>query len=199
MSLRPTILSLCDYTGVWSAPYAENGYAVVQIDLRHGQDVRLLKYPGKVHGILAAPPCTHFALSGAHAWERKGDKALLRGLALVDACLRFVAVCKPKWWVLENPRGRITDYIGPHQFEFDPWEYAGYLMDPERERYSKRTLLWGSFVKPRTKPVRPIKTRVTRKGRPHMSASRTTTHQTGSDQRSGTPEGFARAFFEANP
>ena len=32
---------------------------------------------GPVHGILAAPPCTHFAVSGARWWKRKGPDALL--------------------------------------------------------------------------------------------------------------------------
>lgn len=67
-----TILSLCDYSGVWCAPYREAGYNVVQIDLKHGQDVRLLEFPGEVHGILCAPVCTMFARSGA--WARKREK-----------------------------------------------------------------------------------------------------------------------------
>lgn len=51
------ILSLCDYTGNWSQPYADAGYDVVRIDLQHGGDVRLLEMDTKpVHGILAAPP-----------------------------------------------------------------------------------------------------------------------------------------------
>jgi hypothetical protein len=44
--VRPQlILSLCDYTGEWSKPYRDNGYDVVQVDLAHGQDVRLLELP----------------------------------------------------------------------------------------------------------------------------------------------------------
>jgi hypothetical protein len=63
--LRPQlILSLCDYTGEWSRPYREDDYDVIQVDLGHGQDVRLMELPSKpVHGVLAAPPCTVFANS----------------------------------------------------------------------------------------------------------------------------------------
>ena len=65
--MKGTILSLCDFTGSWSRPYREAGYHVVQVDLQHGQDVRLLRRLAEpVHGILAAPPCTHFSRSGAH-------------------------------------------------------------------------------------------------------------------------------------
>lgn len=65
MPFAKTILSLCDYTGAWSDPYRDAGYDVIMVDLANGKDVRLLPYPtGRVHGILAAPPCTHFALSG---------------------------------------------------------------------------------------------------------------------------------------
>ncbi len=84
-----TVLSLCDYTGNWSRPYREAGYDVRQVDLQHGDDVRLFEaLPYPVRGVLAAPPCTDFAGSGARWWEGKGQKPLLNGLALVDACCR---------------------------------------------------------------------------------------------------------------
>ena len=79
------ILSLCDFSGVWSEPYVEDGYDVLRIDLKHGDDVRLLELPDRhVHGILAAPPCTVFANSGAR-WERS-EREMLDGLSIVDAC-----------------------------------------------------------------------------------------------------------------
>ena len=86
-SFGKTILSLFDYSGNWSKPYRDAGYHVIQIDIKHGQDVRLLKLAGlpTIHGILAAPPCTEFASSGARWWAEKGEQALLDGLALVDA------------------------------------------------------------------------------------------------------------------
>lgn len=64
--LRPQlILSLCDYSGVWSKPYEDDAYDVVRVDLKHGGDVRLLEHPGRpIHGVLAAPPCTVFANAG---------------------------------------------------------------------------------------------------------------------------------------
>ena len=186
-----TILSLCDYTGQWSAPYRERGYDVVQMDLKRGHDVRLLPYRrGGVHGILMAPPCTTFAGSGARWWEEKGEDDLLAGLALVDACLRAVAVYEPKWWALENPVGRLSRYLGPAAWSFDPHEFAGWSDDPDAEAYTKRTLLWGRFNEPEKRPEPPVLG-----SRMHLlppSPDRAAL-------RSVTPQGFARAFCEANP
>ncbi len=58
--LIKTVLSLCDYSGVWSQPYADTGYNVIRVDLQTSeQDVRLVEFPGPVHGILAAHPHHH--------------------------------------------------------------------------------------------------------------------------------------------
>lgn len=131
------ILSLCDFSGSWSRPYAEAGYTVHQLDLKTTGDIRLFEYPGHVHGILAAPPCTHFAVSGARWWSEKTDADLLEALSVVDACLRLVTVCQPKWWAIENPVGRLTRWIGEPAMYFDPYEFG----DP----YTKKTGLWGRF------------------------------------------------------
>lgn len=177
------VLSLCDYTGSWSRPYEEAGYLVIRVDLKHGQDVRLMEMPQqRVHGILAAPPCTVFASSGAR-WERSSAD-MIEGLSVVDACLRLVAICQPTWWALENPIGKLSRYIGKPAMYFNPSDYG----DP----YTKRTCLWGKFNPPVPNRVTP-----TEGSRMHLryggKSERT------KELRSATPEGFARAFFEANP
>jgi hypothetical protein len=188
MSLLRTILSLCDYSGHWSAPYREAGYDVVQVDLQHGQDVRLLEFPGSVHGILAAPPCRVFCRPGARLWDAWGTDGLCEGLSLVDACLRFVAICKPQWWALENPPGRLHRFLGPPSFEFHPWEYG--------DAYTKHTYLWGKFSHPVKQPVAP------ETYPDHLPAGRRdrTSRMSSSarNERAATPQGFAKAFFEAN-
>ena len=182
-SFGKTILSLFDYSGNWSKPYRDAGYHVIQIDIKHGQDVRLLKLAGlpTIHGILAAPPCTEFASSGARWWAEKGEQALLDGLALVDATMRIITVTNPVWWALENPVGRLTHYIGEPRLWFDPCDYG----DP----YTKRTGLWGTFNADlplnRVDPTEGSKMH-------NMSSS-------WKSQRATTPEGFAQAFFDANP
>lgn len=191
---KPIILSLCDRTGNWPKFYRDSGnYLVVQVELEHGRDVRLLrKLRSPVHGILASPPCTHFSRAGAWMWKEKGTTALIEGLALVDACLRAVAIYQPQWWCLENPIGRLQDYLGPPSFKFDPCDYG----DP----YTKRTWLWGKFNPPPPTATPEFRNNVRAlKGKP---GTRDRTTWLGSKQarrRSETPLGFARAFFEANP
>jgi hypothetical protein len=146
------------------------------------EDVRLYVPPEEVHGILAAPPCTHLAGSGARWWGSKGESALLESLSIVDACLRIIMVTRPVFWALENPVGRLSTYIGKPDMYFHPYEYG----DP----YSKKTCLWGKFVKPRKSPVTPVS-----KSPIHYMAP----GPERSALRSITPSGFAKAFFEANP
>ena len=194
--MKGLILSLCDITGNWSRPYLEAGYEVVTVDTRSGQDVRLMRRPaGRVHGILAAPPCTHLARSGALHWAAKGDGAILEAMSVVDACLRLVAVCRPEWWALENPEGRIRDYLGEPAFKFDPCQFG---VD---EPWTKRTLLWGHFTPPLPlfAPTARISTRPLAFGTKPGSRDRTTVlGSRNREARSATPIGFAKAFFEAN-
>jgi hypothetical protein len=106
----------------------------------------------------------------------------LEGLSVVDACLRIVTLTRPQWWVLENPVGRLRDYLGPPLHTFDPCDYG----DP----YTKRTQLWGQFRAPVMRPVEAVEG-----SKMHLlppSPDRAAL-------RSVTPAGFARAFFEANP
>lgn len=189
------ILSLCDFTGNWARPYADAGYGVRLVDLKRGQDVRLMERPDEpVHGILAAPPCTVFANSGAR-WPRT-EAEMREGLSIVDACLRLVAVCRPTWWALENPVGKLSRYLGPPAFRFHPWQYG----DP----YTKLTCLWGCFTPPlplfhTQKEIEPAEG-----SRMHLlpGATRHDSPAVAEKKRAArsvTPEGFARAFFEANP
>ena len=177
---KKVILDLCGGTGAWSAPYAAAGYDVRNITLPD-YDVRIFVPPENVYGILAAPPCTHLAISGARWWKQKGIEALYEGLATVDACLRIILVCKPKFWVLENPVGRLTKYIGKPQFKFDPCDFG----DP----YTKKTYLWGLFNAPKKNPVEPIGKNFIHTMPPGPDRTK---------RRSITPPGFAQAFFEAN-
>ncbi len=189
-----TILSLCDFTGNWSRPYENAGYHVIRVDLQDGQDVRLLRHIAEpIHGILAAPPCTHFSRAGACHWETKGETALIEGLAVVDACLRTVAIYHPAWWVLENPIGRLKDYLGPPKWKFDPYMFG----DP----YTKRTWLWGHFTPPLPLFAPQARCQVEPIMVGTVGNRDRTSRMSGQDavKRSATPPGFARAFFEVNP
>jgi hypothetical protein len=185
--MKRRILSLCDFSGNWSKPYVDAGFEVIRIDLKHGQDVRWMEYPGKVFGVLAAPPCTAFAGSGAQYWPIKDtDGRTLEGISIVDACMRIITISQPEFWALENPVGRLRRWLGPPTMLFDPCDFG----DP----YTKKTLLWGRFNIPPKKPVIPEK--VCSQGswiqRLGGSSERT------KELRSITPMGFSKAFFEVN-
>jgi hypothetical protein len=172
------ILDLCAGTGAWSQPYVDAGYTVIRLTLPE-VDVRLVhRLPGKVHGILAAPPCTVFSNAGAR-WPRTTEQ-MIEGISVVDACLRAVVIYEPSWWVLENPVGKLRRWLGAPTMTFQPCDYG----DP----YTKRTLLWGRFTAPKQTPVMP-----TLGSKMHKLSSKQKI------ERSITPPGFARAFFEANP
>jgi hypothetical protein len=210
MSKAKTILSLCDHSGTWCKPYRDAGYNVIQIDLKLGDDIRLIEFKDiKVHGIMCAPPCTDFSVSGAQYWPAKdADGRTLQSLALVDACLRAVAIYSPNWWVLENPVGRLRRWIGPPAYSFNPCDFGGYLgpdessgpLFPNQDAYTKKTLLWGKFNEPIKKAVTPVFL-TAKNGDKYCPAFMKTggKSERTKELRSVTPKGFAQAFFEVNP
>lgn len=167
-----TILDLCSGSGAWSSPYKAAGYNVWRITLPVA-DVHTLEVPDKpVHGILCAPPCTEFSLA------KNGQPRDIRaGLETVSACLRLVVACRPSWWALENPIGLLGHYLGTPRDTWQPYEFG----DP----HTKATAVWGEF----NIPVRG----------PFVQATCSAMDHGDADERAITPEGFARAFFEANP
>jgi hypothetical protein len=201
--MRKLILSLCDRSGNWPSSYmADSEYGVMRIDVLDGGDIRLLPFIDRpVHGILAAPPCTHFASSGACWWEEKGDTAILEGMQVADACLRMVAIYNPVWWALENPVGRLRNWLGPWSWAFDPREYGGYLQPgekshdceqfPANDGYTKKTCIWGTAIRPSPRTVAVAKN--IKGNRYNNNCFNNHKHH-----RSVTPLGFARAFYEAN-
>lgn len=171
------ILDLCGGTGSWSKPYKDAGYDVRVVTWP--EDVRFYVPPKDVHGILAAPPCTMFASSGAR-WPRTNEQ-MLEALSVADACVRIIVTTKPKWWTLENPIGKLQRWYGKPKMYFQPYEYG----DP----YTKRTALWGDFTPPIKTPVEPIEGGKIWKMPPSPDRQA---------KRSMTPQGFAQAFYKAN-
>lgn len=211
------ILSLFDSSGQWSQPYRDMGYQVIQLDLNHGHDLlqdiafvqnaidELRAQGGHFAGVIAQPPCTTFAASGARWWEPRHNKPWLNAIRkmwgpfaakefaspveynqyLVMATQEYIARAKPDFFVIENPVGRIEEMAGlpkplmaiqPHNFG-----------DP----YTKRTHLWGTFnTALETANVDPVEG-----SKMHKLRGR---DEKDEGLRSLTPEGFAYAFALAN-
>ncbi len=201
--MKKIILDLCGGTGSWSKPYAADPRYDVRLITLPDRDVRafardVLKRrpaaPSRVHGILAAPPCDHFSVSGAQYWPAKdADGRTADALSIVDACLdiiEFYAGDFLKFWALENPVGRLRGLrvhrMGEPRLIFDPCDFG----DP----YTKKTLLWGEFADLKKTPVEPVR----------VCAQGSWVQRLGgkSDKtkllRSMTPQGFATAFYRAN-
>ncbi len=210
------VISLFDHSGTWSKPFEDAGYDVRRYDIKNGddlltwfpnQDIAEIKASGKeIVGVLAAPPCTSFASSGARWWKDQHDKAdvalvekkygyqaskyfdtpLEYAQALVAATEAIIELANPtEFHATENPVGRIQRMTGlPNPLlTFDPNIYG----DP----YTKKTQLWGSF-----NPNLPVaKVEPTQGSLMHKLRSG---DEKDGGLRSLTPEGFAYAFFMAN-
>ena len=187
-----TILSLFDASGEWAKPWYEAGYDVHTFDIQTGEDIsnfnaEYLLENGygdlNIWGILAAPPCTDFASSGAQFWAKKDAKGQTEiSNELVMQVIRTVNFLQPKIWALENPVGRIAklNNLPPAHLTFDP----NYYGDP----YTKKTLLWGNFEN--NLPLAPVE--------PTEGSKIQKISGKNKYARSLTPEGFAYAFFMAN-
>ena len=187
------ILSLFDYSGNWPKYYREAGYEVYSLDIKNGFDILELDVYndiiplGKIHGILAAPPCTDFAGSGAQYWKQKDlDGRTAKSLELIDKVLEIVDKTNPIWWALENPVGRLQK-LRPQLG--NPWYFQPHWFG---DTYTKKTGLWGKFNKdlPRNDVKPDPNNWIMKLG---GKSERT------KELRSMTPLGFAKAFFLANP
>lgn len=139
-----TLLSLFDYSGQWSDPFAANGWNVIQWDIKLSEfmDINLitdaevaLELFEDVNGIIAGAPCTDFAVSGAWKWaEKDADGRTAASIELVRQVQRLANLFTPTdeeysdvwFWAVENPVGRIGQLCGLEDpYWFQPWEFAG--------------------------------------------------------------------------
>ncbi len=193
-NFKRTILSLFDYTGNWARPYAEAGYNVLTFDIQNGQDVNDFSVEyfnenydfGEVYGILAACPCTDFASSGARWFaEKDKDGRTKASVDLVHQTLRTIEYFRPKFWVLENPVGRIGKLT-----DLPKWR-TGFQPHNFGHPYTKKTMLWGQF---NAKDIPIANVEPTEGSKMHNVAP----GPERANIRSETPEGFSYAFFKGN-
>lgn len=139
-----TLLSLFDHSGKWSEPFKAVA-DVFCVDIKNGIDILTWDYKAwgqgrDVVGILAAPPCTDFAAIGSQYWKEKDMSGKTeKSIELVNKTLEIVEYFNPKFWALENPKGRIEKCCptlkGKRCFTFQPCEFG--------DAYTKRTIIWG--------------------------------------------------------
>jgi hypothetical protein len=205
--MQKSILSLFDYSGVWSQPYVDAGYDVVRVDLQYpegvcqvennlihiGMDILDFNSEWKEYwGILAAPDCSCFSRVGARWWPRQDKEG--KTAHAMECFRKALELCDTAegWWALENPPGRLHKLmpeIGPPSWQYQPYHYG----DP----WSKQTYIWGTATYPEPSDVVELPpTRRSPNGRTQgrvygMSSS-------WKNQRAQTPEGFAKEFYKYN-
>jgi len=218
------IVSLCDYSGRWPSEYISQGYTVAQFDLKLGDDctdvsrtlsdineaLLTANFEGRrfcapevdrayVAGVLAAPVCTDFSVSGAQYWAKKDqDGTTAKSLLLVDSCKAIIDACSPDFWAIENPVGRLKTLRPQLPFVawFQPHNFA--LLDASDEsRYTKKTGLWGVLKMPdlTTHNAEPVRACAQGSWLQKLGGKSERTKEL----RSMTPLGFAVAFAQANP
>ena len=201
--INKIILDLCGGTGSWSKPYKDAGYDVRLVTLPDS-DVRTYKPPKNVYGILAAPPCTMFSFARTNA---KKPRDLKEGMECVRSCLDIIWSCMEikqdtkyktlplKFRALENPaRGLLRSFLGKPAMIFNPYEFG--------DMYKKETALWGNFVEPfRNYTItkeKTIKMPKFDKLKSKEIFGEFSDRFDRTERRAITPQGFAKAFFEAN-
>jgi hypothetical protein len=198
-----SILHLCADIGSDSKPYVDAGYDVVKI----GKGIGVENYvpDREFYGVIANPPCTEFS-----AANHKIIRNIEKGMLLVNHCLRLIKEINPWFWALENPAtGTLKKFLGKPRLTYQPWQYGS--------PWAKRTALWGNFNIPeklfeRWEDVPKIEGLYTRPGRGKPSlAFMHKNHKRfirefdcfhvddDAGFRSLCSQGFAKAFFEANP
>lgn len=204
MNQDKIILDLCGGTGSWSKPYREAGYDV-RVITAPNIDIFTYEPPENVYGILAAPPCTMFSNARTNA---KVPRNLEEGMKPVTRCLAIIWKCmyqlekptarrvKLKFWALENPKGMLKFFLGKPALDFNPYDFG--------DDYKKHTFLWGWFNELKKNPIKCSKAKFDR------TLMKDFIHTLPEDYvvpgnsnkrqciRSMTPQGFAKAFFEAN-
>lgn len=199
-NISKIILDLCGGTGSWSKPYRDAGYDVRLITLPE-HDVLTYEPPigegVEVYGILAAPPCTHFSIACNRLWgEKDKNGKTIEGMKVLIACLRIIAKAQPKFWVIENPVGRMKHFMNEPDYKF---RFTDFGFPCKKQSY-----LWGNFNHP-IKQVHEYeqiyKLEELDYKMPELYQTEgivETDHSRRAAVRSITPPGFAKAFFEAN-
>jgi len=155
------VLVACEHSGTVRDAFRALGHDAISCDLLP-TDTPGPHYQGDVNDILshrwdmvlAFPPCTHLAVSGAKHFEAK--RADGRQQEGIDFFMLFTRLDCPRV-VIENPVGIMsTHYRKPHQI-IQPWQFG----DP----FTKTTCLWLKGLQ------KLVPTNVVEKGERHVTKS----------------------------
>jgi hypothetical protein len=146
------VLVACEFSGVVRDAFIAAGHDAVSCDLRpterpgpHIQgDVRYVLHTGW-DLMIAHPPCTDLAVSGARWFAKKRDQGTLWGGDPQTEALEFVRelMTAPIHYIaVENPASVISTHIRPADQIIQPWQYG--------HGETKATCLWLKNLPPLT-------------------------------------------------
>lgn len=130
------VLIACEFSGIVREAFTKQGHKAVSCDIlpselegEHIQDDVLKHLSDGWDLMIAFPPCTHLAVSGA-AWFYRKQKEQAAALEFIRALLNAPI---PKI-ALENPVGVISTYIRKPDQIIQPYQFG--------HEASKKTCLW---------------------------------------------------------
>jgi len=145
---KKTVLDLCSGLGGFSQPFIDVGWDVVRIDNNPKfkdvpntfiGDIRDLDFVySLVRGkqlllIVASPPCERFSIAN-RMFPKKGIR---EALDIIGSIYEIIAELRPRYWIVENPRGRLRWFLGKPNSTIHLSDYGG--------KYMKPTDLWHNF------------------------------------------------------
>lgn len=147
------VLDLFSGLGGWSQPFADRGHEIFKIDWDNRfiadlhkdiRDVTVNDIPWKPDIILSSPPCEKFSVMTVGRYWNK-DNTPKRGEAqeavdMVKASLYLIHALNPKFWVMENPVGKLRKLRFMQEYPNQIVTYCSF-----GEAYMKPTDLWGKF------------------------------------------------------
>ena len=163
---RKCVLLACEHSGTVSIEFQKKGCFVVSCDLLETEEPLVPHYQGDVLDLInlgwdlmiAHPPCTHLAVSGARWFKNKQKEqadALEFVRILLDAPIDQIA--------LENPVSVISSRIKKPTQTIQPWQFG--------HGETKRTCLWLKNL-PKLEPTNIVEGREQRIWRLPPSADR---------------------------
>lgn len=185
------VVCLFDESGLAGSPWARAGYAVHCYDIINGfgieatgdgltirhqwdaydeaqNDAIIRRHQGRARFVMAFPPCTDLAVSGA-AWfekKRQADPDFQEKAIQLFRVAERISLALGVPYFMENPVSVASSLFRKPDHTFHPSDYGGYLPEddihptfpdyyPPRDAYPKKTCYWvgGGFVMPPIKPV----------------------------------------------
>lgn len=221
---------LYDKTGIMAQPWLDAGYECWLFDGQHDSGINregnlvkvgmwflpsgieshaeeIKNMVGSADFVFGFPECTDLAVSGAAHFAKKRD-ANPEFQIEATALAKLVELVGNQFncpWGAENPVSVLSTLWRKPDFNFQPWEFGGYLPEDDkhplypdyikpRDAYPKKTCIWhgNGFIEPEKKPV-------------YVDAGYSDQHKKLGGKsiktkniRSATPRGFAQAAFASN-